>query len=178
MKRKYADKANWTRVSKKEFKLTYVEDSQFKGYLSMIKICKIKYPLIKVMNNQQYNIADDGYIWLNHIPVDKHYAITTMFNNNGEIVQWYFDVTKKVGVNDQGIPYFDDLYLDVVILPSNEILLLDEDELEEALRNKDITEDDYKLAYEEAEGIIKNISSDINNLRNFSNYYLEYILST
>lgn len=37
------------------------------------------------------------------------------------------------------MPYFDDLYLDVVLLPSGDMYLLDEDELEEAYANGNIS---------------------------------------
>lgn len=176
MKRKFADKSNWSRVLKKQFKLTYVDDEEYRGYVSMIKIEKIKYPLIKTMNNRDYRIADEGYIWLSHIPKDKHYAITTMFNEDGKIIQWYFDIIKDSGVNDKGIPYFDDLYLDVVFLPSQEIILLDEDELNQALKIKDITEDEFKLAYREAENVIDKFGTNIDKLKDFSNQQLERLI--
>jgi predicted RNA-binding protein associated with RNAse of E/G family len=97
-----------------------------------------------------------------------------MFNENLEIVQWYFDIIKSSGLDERGIPYFDDLYLDVVALPPDDILLLDEDELEEALQCKDITKEDYDLAYEEAEQIISDI--DVEKLIKVSNKYLRMVL--
>ena len=53
---------------------------------------------------------------------------------------------KKIGVEDD-IPYEDDLYLDLVINPMGESTMLDEDELKYVLDKKDITIEDYKLAY-------------------------------
>ena len=40
----------------------------------------------------------------------------------------------------------DDLYLDVVVKPTGDILLLDEDELKEAFDKKEMTKDDNTLA--------------------------------
>ena len=98
-----------------------------------------------------------------------------MFNNNKEIVQWYFDITKQHGVDNRGIPFFDDLYLDVIVLPSSEILLLDEDELKEALDKKEIIKDDYELAYREARILMYGIALNVKDLSKFSYQYLDYI---
>ena len=69
-----------------------------------------------------------------------------MYDENNNLIEWYFDVSKKIGVEDD-IPYEDDLYLDLVINPMGESTMLDEDELKYALDKKDITIEDYKLAY-------------------------------
>ena len=98
-----------------------------------------------------------------------------MFNNNKEIVQWYFDITKQHGVDNRGIPFFDDLYLDVIVLPSSEILLLDEDELKEALDKKEIIKDEYDLAYREAKMLMEGVALNVKNLSSFSYQYLDYI---
>jgi len=61
-------------------------------------------------------------------------------------VQWYIDICKTQGVTEQQVPWFDDLFLDIVVLPGGETLLLDEDELEEALDEGQITERDAEMA--------------------------------
>jgi len=98
-----------------------------------------------------------------------------MFNNNKEIVQWYFDITKQHGVDNRGIPFFDDLYLDVIVLPSSEILLLDEDELKEALDKEELIKDEYYLAYREAKILTGGIALNVKDLNKLSYQYLEYI---
>ena len=40
---------------------------------------------------------------------------------------------KIQGIDADGIPYFDDLYLDLVVYPGGTIIVDDMDELEEAL---------------------------------------------
>lgn len=59
--------------------------------------------------------------------------------------------------------------LDIVLLPSGEIFLLDEDELKEALDNKIITKAQYDNAYSEANRIMKVISKDYSYLENLCN---------
>ncbi|MCM1991347.1 DUF402 domain-containing protein [Oceanirhabdus seepicola] len=178
IERMYADRPNWTRVLQKKFSTKYIKNIDFNGYVSMIYIEKVKQPLIKNMLGKDYCLVDDGYIWLELLPIYGNYHLTAMYNNNTQIVQWYFDITKQKGVSEDGIPFFDDLFLDVVVLPNSEILLLDEDELKDALDKCEITEQEYNTAYQEAKQIIENIAIDINTLSDFTNKYLKVINSS
>ena len=54
----------------------------------------------------------------------------------------------------------DDLFLDIVKLPSGEIFLLDEDELELAYKNRMISESMYDLAWNESKEIMKQLQND------------------
>lgn len=69
-----------------------------------------------------------------------------MFNEKNEIVQWNIDITTHNGVED-GVPYMEDLFLDLIVLPSGEIIKKDLDEIEEALNEGWITNDQYNLAF-------------------------------
>jgi hypothetical protein len=82
-----------------------------------------------------------------------------MFNERQEIIQWYIDTCKIQGVTDQGVPWFDDLYLDVVVLSNGEVFLLDEDELDDALRRSDITTEEYNLATLTAKHLLHEIDA-------------------
>jgi predicted RNA-binding protein associated with RNAse of E/G family len=175
MKRKFIDKEEWSRVLEKRFKYIYINNEEFNGYVSIVYIDKVKEPLSVTMKGKEFCLAEEGYIWLQHVPLNSNFAVTTMYNSNKEIVQWYFDVTKGNGVNESGRVFFDDLYLDVVVIPSSEVILFDEDELEEALEANIITKEDYDLAYKEANMIMNGIATDVQALMNFSNKYLEYI---
>ena len=64
----------------------------------------------------------------------KNFAITAMLDDQQKLVQYYIDVAKEYEIDERGLPYFDDLYLDVVLLPNGEIYVLDEDELEDAYK--------------------------------------------
>ncbi|RAR43179.1 hypothetical protein DP091_14810 [Paenibacillus sp. MDMC362] len=78
------------------------------------------------------------------------------------------DISRVNGVSDEGIPYWDDLYLDVIVLPDGSLFIQDEDELEEALRQGHIEFQDYKLAKETAAKIILEIRSGENKVINDS----------
>lgn len=96
-----------------------------------------------------------------------------MYNENNELVEFYFDMIKESGV-ENGIPYNLDIYLDLVITPSNEKYVLDEDELEEALENKMIGKEEYNLAYDTLHRLEEKYKSqkEINKLMDIMQGYL------
>lgn len=154
VKRKYSDRANWRRVTDKKFQVKTVTEPDFEGLVVLYQIKQVRDPLWKEYGNKRFCVADAGYEWLQHFPKGAHYVVTSMYDNKGRLVQWYIDICRTQGVTDRGVPWFDDLYLDVVILPSGESYLLDEEELEEAYRERQITKEDYDLAWSEARRIL------------------------
>ena len=175
MDRKFVNRPNWKRVLERRFKSTYIENDDFVGYVSVIYIDKVREPLVKEISGRSISLVDDKYIWLQHLPKNDNFSLTTMFDSQGKIVQWYFDITRRNGIDENNIPFFDDIYLDVVVLPTSEIILMDEEELHDALESKVITKDEYDLAYKKANEIINGIGKMPDTLHNFSYKYLEYM---
>ena len=95
------------------------------------------------------------------------------FDDKDNIIEWYFDISRSLGIED-GVPYQDDLYLDVVVVPDGRIHILDEDELEEAYNKREISKDEYDMAFSVANMIINGLESreDIERLIKFSENYL------
>lgn len=162
MKRKYADRPNWTRISEKYYSSVFVEDDHFRGQVAILKLHTVREPLWVQYGHQRLCIVDDGYVWLQHIPVQGGHVLTSTFNSEGELVQCYFDIVQSVGTTQEGIPYWDDLYIDVVALPNGALHILDEDELEEAYLKSKISKTDYDYAKEEAQLLIQSIKSKTN----------------
>ncbi|CAM3661181.1 MULTISPECIES: DUF402 domain-containing protein [Saccharibacillus] len=159
MKRKFADRANWRRVTDRRFLCRYIDSRRFTGYVTLYNMLKLKEPLMKTYGGLTFCVADKGYSWLQYFPKDAHFIVTTMFNEKREVVEWYIDICKSQGVTDQGVPWFDDLYLDIVVLGDGTVFLLDEDELDDALRRGVITEADYALATRTAHGLLRMIDA-------------------
>ncbi|MBP1999691.1 putative RNA-binding protein associated with RNAse of E/G family [Paenibacillus shirakamiensis] len=146
MKRKFGDRANWRRVTRRNFTSKYVESEAFTGYITLYSIYALREPLWKTYGGHTFRIADKGYSWLQYYPKNSHYIVTAMFDDKKEIIEWYIDVCKNQGITDQGVPWFDDLYLDIVVLRNGEVFLLDQDELDDALHQRLITARDYEMA--------------------------------
>ena len=68
----------------------------------------------------------------------KRYSITVMFDDKGHPLEYYFDINIK-NITQKGNARTLDLCLDVLVLPSGEYELVDEDDLMFALQNKQIS---------------------------------------
>jgi hypothetical protein len=159
MKRKFSDRANWRRILKRNYACFPMDDPCFRGFVTLYRIQELRDPLWKEYNGRRMCLADKGYLWMQHFPKGEHFVVTTMFDPKGQVVQWYIDICKTQGLTDQQVPWFDDLYLDIVKLPTGEVLLLDEDELEEALDDGIITQKDSDMAERTAARLLEQIRS-------------------
>lgn len=149
MFRRYGNRSDWKRIIKREYAQSYVETTEFTGYITLLNLLEVTEPLWVQYGEKRVCIVDVNYMWLQHFPIGKNYSVTTMFDANGEIVQWYIDICYEVGIEND-VPWMDDLILDIVVLPTGEIIQLDEDELEEALESGCINQKMYVLAQDEA----------------------------
>ena len=144
----------------------YIADI-YSGYASLIRIDKVSRRLEIPTDGGMLCIGDDGYRWLTFLPDNSHWCMTAIYNQAYEIVEWYFDMTKENGVDAQGNPYQDDLFLDVVLSPDGKITVLDEDELQEALDCGDITRQEYDMAHEVCCVLIRDFLSAEHAVRDF-----------
>ena len=68
------------------------------------------------------------------------------------------------------------MYLDVLVTDTGEIILLDEDELKEALDKKQITELEFENAYKEAYQLMDRLQNKKQELESFTDKYLRIML--
>ena len=123
-----------------------IEKDYFCGYACYLKMKNVINPL-KVNDGEfQACLLDENYEWLELYPDNENYAITIMFDDNNNLIEYYFDIAREVGILN-GIPYEDDLYLDMLIKPDGSYLVLDEEELIDAYNSLDITKEELDMAY-------------------------------
>ena len=165
MKRRYA-------TTEGKYNIKIIDDDYFKGYVNYVKLENIKEPLI--VNNGNYNVCikDNNYFWIEVYPDRKNYVITIMFDDKNNLIEWYFDVSKKTGIEDK-IPYEDDLYLDMVITKDKEKSILDENELIDAYNRKEITKEDLDNAYKTIEYLEEKYYNNFNELQKLTDYLLK-----
>jgi predicted RNA-binding protein associated with RNAse of E/G family len=157
MRRRYASREEWARLLDRHFEVRRVDREGFHGYVTRLSIGSVTEPLIVPLDGTNYRLADAGFTWLQHVPDDSRHTLTTLLDEEGHVIQWYVDIAAATGVDERGIPWWDDLFLDVVIQPNGSIHLLDEDELEEALAAGEVSAQDYELAHAEARRIMESI---------------------
>ncbi|WP_409296719.1 DUF402 domain-containing protein [Peribacillus sp. SCS-26] len=145
MKRKKADRTDWQRLLLNSYECG--SSSDYKGMWTRIDMHKIREPLHVTYDGITQCIVQEGFSWIQLFPEGEQYTITAVVNTEGQIIQWYIDVCWQHGVCENGIPWYDDLYLDLVILPTGEYYILDEDELQEALELRRITQEQFDSAY-------------------------------
>jgi len=117
------------------------------GYASLVQIDEVHYPCYIGEKDSQICIADNGYSELTFLPDNENWQVVAIYDNHGNIIEWYFDITRKNSIDKNGTPYCDDLYLDAALLPNGRIFILDEDELENALHSGNITQADFDMAH-------------------------------
>ncbi|QJC52002.1 DUF402 domain-containing protein [Paenibacillus albicereus] len=159
MKRKFSDRANWRRILRRSYTCLTLDGDDFRGLVTFYRIHELREPLWKEYNGRRLCLADRGYLWMQHFPRGEHFVVTTMFDDKGKVVQWYIDICKTQGLTDQQVPWFDDLYLDIVVLPSGEVYLMDEDELEDAIQGGDITRKEAAMARKTAGRLLASIKN-------------------
>ena len=147
---KRADRPGWPRLRARRFVCQRIGDEHLSGYVTLLRMVEVAEPLWVTHHEQRVCIADAGYSWLQIFPEGASHTHTTMFDAEGQPVQDYIDLVAEQGVTDDGVPWYDDLYLDIAWIAESAPLLLDQEELEAAHAIGAITQEQYDLARGEA----------------------------
>jgi uncharacterized protein len=151
VKRKFAHYPNWRRLRERRYTGANVRGDAFSGHVALVAVVALDdAPAWLTFPDGRVRYADDGSFIVQHFPAGARHVVTTLFDRDGEIVAWYIDIVRAHGLGDDGIPWYDDLYLDLVVLPDGSRYLLDADELDAALAAGAIERDDWSLAGAEA----------------------------
>lgn len=165
MKKKRLTYEDWTAITSQRYKQLNMDTDFFKGIVALKYIDEVSTPQIWEFNDKKTVVCDKGMKWLQLIPFNNNYSIAAMINKRNEIELWYIDMIAGYGIDNDGIAYFHDLYLDLVVYPDGTIKIDDMDELVEALEQKIIDHNLYKLALETSEKLQSGILNDIPQLK-------------
>lgn len=144
-------RSDWHRILERRYTVSPCSFQGMEGVVSLLEIQKVTNPLTVHYESGEVLIADAGYSWLQLAFKDRFFWATVMFDDKGEFMQGYFDITGGNTFEDMENPKFQDMYLDLVLLRDGGIQVLDRDELDEALEQKEITEEQYRKTVEEGE---------------------------
>lgn len=174
LKKKFATNPNDMEIVKKgNLKIKTFNNAEFTGDIALIEFNKMNKTYI--LENKNLCIANDNYKWLEFYDYNSKIKLTSIYDEQKKIIEWYFDIAREIS-KEKGIPYEDDLYLDIVMTPTGEIILLDEDELKEALNKMEITTTEYEKAYKEAKKLINMLKGKKDKLQEFTNKYLKIMI--
>jgi uncharacterized protein len=172
MKRKRLDRNTWTSITSKQYFQHYIEDSEYSGVIALLYVQAVSQPSIWQSAYGEVTVCDTGMKWLQFLPKGEHYLLTAMMNENNKINAVYIDIIGASGVEDDGVVYFDDLYLDLVVYQNGNILIDDRDELIMALKNNIITQQQYELAQRTQNKLLNGLYTDIHFLNDLCLRYL------
>lgn len=163
MKTKYLDKRGWRRIIQSDYYETITTIDDEKLLIALIDMKKVRSPLLVNIVDKKVKVVDKDYKWLQIMPEKRPYSLTVMYDDQWNVLQYYFDVNKKHYL-ELGNARRKDLYLDVLALPDGRFELVDEADLRRAKRQHKISKKQVDEAYNTANHIMKKIK------KNFSQF--------
>lgn len=169
-------RSDWHRILERRYTVSPCSFQGMEGVVSLLEIQKVTNPLTVHYESGEVLIADAGYSWLQLAFKEQFFWATVMFDDKGEFMQGYFDITGGNTFEDMENPKFQDMYLDLVLLRDGGIQVLDQDELDEALEQKEITEEQYRKTMEEGEKLHRFLQENKEELVKFCVQWREKLL--
>lgn len=168
MKRKRLSHDEWKTILSRELSGKEVHTDWVDGYISILSISKVTSPQVWECGGRNITVCRDGTKWLSILPRNDYYCITAMMDENDNILLWYIDMIAGQGVDTDGVRYFDDLYLDLVVYPDGTIQVDDRDELEDALARREITAEQFQLALATSRKLMEGPLRDVEAFREYT----------
>ena len=158
----------WVDVRKKQVRevtdmdITIKKLEEKNTYITLKEVKAVEQPYSVYINGERVKKLDKDFTIIEYTPLDKKYNVRIHVNDKKEILEYYFDIIAENKIKD-GIPFYNDLYLDVVYFQpaatkeGTYIQLVDCNELEEALKENIIDKEQFDMAYIEAEKLMKEL---------------------
>jgi len=161
MRKKHTSKTYLRGVS--DWDLVIIKRKSENYYLSIKKINEIDQPFVVDISGQSIVYIDNGYYIVEFTPLDQFYNARVFLDRNADVIGYYFDISCGNGV-EENIPYYDDLYLDIIHCPAdNDFTVIDdEDELSDALNTGKITREEFDLARDVCSRLFEEIQENKN----------------
>ncbi len=143
-----------------------MDNAVFQGFVSVILLTDGEPNFWDFEKAGKAPVTGGGMVWLQLIPKGKKRLITAMFHpaergRDHSVSVWYVDVIEKYGYDSDGVAVYWDKYLDVIATPQGDIQIDDRDELDEAYRKKDLTQEQYESALDECDAILSEMFVDL-----------------
>lgn len=156
MKRKVFTAQYWPRVTRHTQAVTHIPGFVIVDFTAheVARVLDVSF------GSRTIRVLDHGFRWVRAHPTGTGEgvvgdALTIMLNASGQPEQLYVDVHAGEGVGEDGLPWTDDLYLDVVAdwQPGwrvSEVHIIDADDLEEAVRDGQVKPELAEAAWAQA----------------------------
>jgi predicted RNA-binding protein associated with RNAse of E/G family len=155
MKTKNMKRTAWKRLLEKEYIVRDCAPWGYPGRESVLKIHKVIAPLWVKEGYGEICIADAGHTWVQVACEGQPYWLTAMFDRDDRFLQIYFDIARPPCFDDADDPTIEDLYLDVVLTSGLELVVMDGEELDEALETGEIDRKTYDYAQNACQTLLR-----------------------
>ena len=143
-----------------EFETVMFDEKDIGCFVVVKKISKMTKPFSANGNDV---LVDDGYMLIEITPKDSVFNVRVFFDEERNILQRYIDFSNSSGFDSEAnAPYYDDLFLDIVIGKTGDVRVLDEDELEDALKLGVISKDEFDFANQVKDRLLQEIENKSN----------------
>ena len=156
------------------------------GFASVIKLIDGETLYWEKPKAGKFAVAGGGMTWLQLVPDGKSRLITAPFLPQTNVLEGkeypftmtgaYIDVIERLEYDSDGVAAYIDKYLDVVFTPQGDVEVQDIDELDEAYKSGDITNEQYVTALKEGISILSEHCIDIPKTVKLFSDILEYAL--
>lgn len=142
-------------------KRVYLSEDAENRY-SLIHIDRVKEKQVWEFLEGKPVVADDNFKWLVVAPKYENYVITMYMDQNMKTILWYIDMIDGQGIDEDGVYFYNDMFLDLIVLSSGEIIEDDRDEFERALIMGVISQEQYELVKKTALELKKKVCENSN----------------
>ncbi|MBR4205130.1 MAG: DUF402 domain-containing protein [Clostridia bacterium] len=184
MKRKRLDRDTWG-FFRFPYYQTELNGADFKGLACLIELAGEGDTYWNFEKAGPTAVTGKGMVWLQLAPAGTERLITVMFvpapgnpapggsapddPMGGDCAEhppfrvsaWYVDVIERIEYDEDGVAAYVDKYLDVIATPAGDLFVDDRDELDDALAAGDVTREQYDGALLEADRILAEWFSDV-----------------
>ncbi|MBQ1256518.1 MAG: DUF402 domain-containing protein [Clostridia bacterium] len=133
--------------------------------VGLLYMKRVDEPFFVKSFGKRIQITGEGYTWLQLAPETEHFWATVMFDEKGNLFQYYFDITYENHLDDIEGAWFYDMILDVVMRPGGDMVMLDRHELIDCLKSGTVSKELYDLAVMSEKQLIKDISGKETQIR-------------
>lgn len=145
----------------------HMDNELFKGWVSLNFLTDGETRFWEYEKSGKIPVSAKGMTWLTLIPDDRKRCIGAYIKPDRRVSVWYVDVIEETGIDEDGVVYYIDKYLDVILTPQGDVIVQDRDELDAAYESGELSDAQYEEALKEGELIIKELATDIGKTEEF-----------
>ena len=174
MKKKRLDRDTWWEFKghkKPDYYQMRLDTDTFHGMACVLKLSEGEYHCWTFPKSGKVEVTGAGMTWLQLLPDDSSHLITAFYKPEAKMLDgvlrdehvtvWYVDITEGYEYDSDGVIVYTDKYLDVIFTPAGDVKIDDMDELDAALADGDVTEQQYQAALAECDRVVECLCSDI-----------------